>query len=423
MRKSETYVSIDIGSYSIKGLVVSKTPEGYELAVHSTTHSRGIDDWEIKDVIAFRESFNQMLSQIDEVVNLNRASVIISTSCGRFSLHEVSKEMNISESEKRTIDENVIDSLRQSIIENFGDSYQVLHIYPKRYMIDRSKAVFNPLGMLANHLQMDVTTVTIDKSTNALYEFLQDLIPVDFDFASSLITASEGVLTDNEKEDGVCVVKLGHSSSAIVIFGMGVPIRFETVSLGMKNVIKDISIVFNTSLEEAERLLKTHGNAMYGDMAFDQQEVEFRGLDGRTIRSISKNDLAKVIHARLREILTKVKRVYKETIMTIPEFSTKGLPGGVVLLGGGAKVPRLLDLALDVFKNPVRIGTYNTSTNVVINNSEEILDDPSYVSAFGGFISLIQEEKNLELPVAKYQKKEVAQGFFKRLVEIFKNLW
>ncbi|HOJ88444.1 MAG TPA: cell division protein FtsA [Pseudothermotoga sp.] len=418
MRKSESYVSIDIGSHSTKGLIISSTPEGYELLAHMDLKTRGIDGGDVKDAISLRDTLNQLISQIDETVNINRANVIISSSCGKFMLHDVKKEQIVSDGEKKMIDETMVETLKQSAIDGFGDNYQVLHIYPKRYMIDKTKSVFNPVGMSANHLEVELTVVTVDKSSSSLFEFLQDAMPQDFDFAASFITGAEGVLTDTEKENGVCVVELGHANTAVIVYSMGVPIRLDIIPLGMKHVVKDISVVFNTSLEEAERLLRTHGNAIYGEPSFGQQSVDFKGLDGRSSRSITKDELAKVIHARLREMLTKVKRVYRETCSVMPEFGPRGLPGGIVLLGGGAKVPRLLDLALDVFKSPVRIGTYNTSSKALIKDSDEVIDDPVYASALGGFVSLIEAKLGIEQP-----KKESTEGFFKRLVEIFKNLW
>ncbi len=418
MRKSENYVSIDIGSHSTKGLVISRTAEGYELLAHFDLKTRGIDGGDIRDAISLQDTLNQLITQIEEVVNLNRTNIIISSSCGKFALHDVKKEYIVSDNEKKTVDEAMVEMLKQSAIDEFGDNYQVLHIYPKRYIIDKTKSVFNPVGMPAKHLEVELTVVTVDRSSSSLFEFLQDAISQDFDFAASVVSGAEGVLTDTEKESGVCVVELGHSNTTVLVYSMGVPIRLETIPLGMKHVIKDISIVFNTSIDEAERLLKTHGSAIYGEPSFGQQSIEFKGLDGRTSRSMTKDELAKVIHARLREILTKVRRVYREICSIVPEFAPRGLPGGIVLLGGGAKVPRLLDLALDVFKSPVRIGTYNTSTNVLIKDSDEVLDDPVYASVLGGFVSLIEAGSVTESP-----KKESNEGFFKRLVEIFKNLW
>ncbi|MFN3283130.1 MAG: cell division protein FtsA [Pseudothermotoga sp.] len=419
MRKSENYVSIDIGSHSTKGLVISKTSDGYELLAHFDLRTRGIDGGDVKDAIALRDTLYQLISQVDEVVNLNRTNIIVSSSCGKFTLHDLKKEHLVSDNEKKPVDEAMVELLKQSAIDEFSNNYQVLHIYPRRYVIDKVKSVFNPVGMTANHLEVEMTVVTVDRSSSSLFELLQDVIPQDFDFATSIVSGAEGVLTDTEKENGVCVVELGHSNTTTLVYSMGVPVRLEVIPLGMKHVTKDISIVFNTSIEEAERLLKTHGSAIYGEPSFGQQSVDYKGLDGRSSKSMTKDELAKVIHARLREILTKVKRVYREVCSGIPEFAPRGLPGGIVLLGGGAKIPRLLDLSLDVFKSPVRIGTYNTSANVVIKDSDEILDDPIYAPALGGFMSVVETRAGVQ----QSSRKESSEGFFKRLVEIFKNLW
>jgi len=419
VRKGETYIAIDIGSHSIKSLVISRTAEGYELLECFELRTRGIDGGDVKDAISLREVLNQVISQMSDAVNVGRSNIVVSSSCGKFSLHELKKDLIVSEGERKPVDEATVENLKQSAVDSLGGNYQVLHIYPKKYTIDRTKAVFNPTGMPANHLEVELAVVAFDRSTSSLLEFLQDVLPEDFDFASSTVLGAESVLTDTEKENGVCVVELGYSSTAVVIYSMGVPVRLETIPLGMKHVIKDISIVFSTSLEEAERLLVTHGSAVYGESSYVQQSIDFKGLDGRSAKSITKDDLAKVIHARLREILNKVKRFYREFCSTMPEFSPRGLPGGIVLIGGGAKVLRLLDLALDVFKSPVRVGTYNTSANVSIKDSDDVLDDPLYAPALGGFISLLESGSKVEQRV----HRESSEGFFKRLVELFKNLW
>ncbi len=132
MRKSESYVSIDIGSHSTKGLIISSTPEGYELLAHMDLKTRGIDGGDVKDAISLRDTLNQLISQIDETVNINRANVIISSSCGKFMLHDVKKEQIVSDGEKKMIDETMVETLKQSAIDGFGDNYQSFTYLPKK---------------------------------------------------------------------------------------------------------------------------------------------------------------------------------------------------------------------------------------------------------------------------------------------------
>ncbi len=421
MRRGRKIVSIDVGNYSFKSLVFSETASGeYELLKSITLKTHGIENGEIKDAVSLREVLEKLISEIQEVVKLESSDVVISTSCGKFNLRNFQKEMIISEGEKKTINEDTVEQLRGSLIEEIQTTERVLHFYPKKYVIDKSKVVFNPLDMMANSLAAEYAFVTVDKSSSTIFEFLEEYFPTEATFAVSSITSSEGVLTDTEKETGACLVDLGHFSTSVIVYTHGVPIRFESVALGMRHVLKDVSLVLNTSLEESERLLKTHGCAVFGDTVFAQQSIEYKGLDGMTVRSTNKDFLARIIHARLREILTKVKRIYREEATKVSELGLKGLPGGIILIGGGAKVPRLLDLAIDIFKNPVRIGTYNVSSNIPVKNAEDVIDDPAYNAVLGNLASYVTKETPAK---AKSRKKATSEGFFKKLTEILKNLW
>ncbi len=420
MKKTRKCVSIDIGNHSVKCLVLSETsPNECELLGNFTARVRGIENGEIKDVVSFREILEKLISEVEEIVKIDDSEIVVSTSCGKFNLHNVEKELILSENEKKIVDEETIEKLKEDMVNEIQSLERVLHVYPKRYIIDKSKVVFNPQDMMANTLAAEFAFVTADRTSGMIFEFLEDLLPPETHFAVSAITSSEGTLTETEKETGACVIDLGYFSTSVVIYSHGVPVRLESIPLGIKHVLKDISFVLNTSVDESERLMKTHGCAVFGDTAFVQQSIEYKGLDGMTVRSTNKDFLARIIHARLREILTKARRIYREETTKLSEIGLKGLPGGIILIGGGAKIPRLLDLAIDVFKNPVRIGTYNTSSNFAIKNAEDVIDDPSYNAVLGNYAFLIGKE-----PIKpRVRKKTANEGFFKKLSEILKNLW
>ncbi|AEH51304.1 cell division protein FtsA [Pseudothermotoga thermarum] len=420
MRKSKKYVLIDVGNHYVKCLVIGETSQReYELLKNFTARTRGIENGETKDVVSFREVLEKVISEVEEVAKLETSEIVVSTSCGKFNLRSVEKEVVLSENEKKPIDETTVEQLREAILDEFQTTERPLHIFAKRYIIDKSKVVFNPQDMLANSLAAEFNLVTVERSSGSVLDFLEETFPPETDFAVSVISACEGILTDIEKETGTCVIDLGYSSTSVTIYSHGVPIRLEFIPLGIKHVIKDISFVLNTSLDEAERLLKTHGCAVFGETSFVQQTIEYKGLDGMTAKTTTKDFLSRIIHARLREILTKARRIYREETSKFSEIGLKGLPGGIILSGGGAKVPRLLDVAIDVFKNPVRIGTYNTSSNVQIKNADEVIDEPLYNAALGNFVSIISRHQIK--PQAK--KKVASESFFKKLSDILKNLW
>lgn len=418
MAKYETFTSIDIGSYHLKGIVVRKKSDTWELLAYSSVRSRGIDGGEIKDAVAFKESLNRLLEELSEQTpKIMNSEFVISFSSFDFNIVSISNNIILSdEDEKVLVTVEHVDKLRQLSIEKLSedDGQMVFHIYPKKFLIDEKRMVFNPVDMNASKLEGEFIVVVIPYSIGEIYKnSLMDVFEFEPTFSASPVASAEGILSEMEKDSGVAVLNLGHNFSSFVAYQNGVPIKVVSIPLGIKHVIKDVASILGTSMDEAERLLMTHGNAQYMDV--EKEEIEYRGLDGRSVRSVDKRKLATIIHARLREILNKAKRIYRELEISISDFRDVGIPGGLVLTGGGAKIPRLIDLAADVFKAPVRTGSYSTSSNPPIVGSEDISVDPSFSAAFGSIFCIA---KNPYQP--SVQK---STSFMKKILDFFKSLW
>lgn len=418
MRKGETYCLIDIGSHTSKGVVLTYTPQGLEVLAKAVIKSRGIEGGEVRDVAAVNEVIGTLIGELEEESKVRRADFIVSSSHSNVQLVEHQSELVISENEKKIVDEATVESLRTTVEEELSTSYRVLHFYPKRYLVDGTKFVINPIGMTANKVKFEATAIVMEKNSSSVFDFLTDTIPEPILYGHSTLFASECALSDVEKENGVCVVDLSQSHTFIVIYLSSVPAKLQVIPLGVKHVLRDISIVLGTSMEEAERLLRSEGSAVYGDSSYTQRAVEYRGLDGRTLKTTTKEELARIIHARLREILMKVRRTVREFTMQTPVNMVGKLPGGIVFVGGGAKIPRLIDLALDVFEGPARVGTFNI-TNLPILNDEEISEDPAFCAVLGGATQLFKPVQ----PVVSTKQSSSKQSFFKKLIEMFKSLW
>jgi len=418
MRKGETYCLIDIGSHTCKGVVLRHTPQGLEVLAKGSVKSRGIEGGDVRDVAAVIEVIESLVSELEQESRVRRADFIVSSSHSNVRLIDHGTELSLSENEKKTVDESITDSLKKTAEEELSSSYKLLHFYPKRYIVDGTKYVLNPVGMNANKVRFEVAAIVMEKDSGSVFDFLSDTLPEPLFVGHSSLFAAECALSDVEKENGVCLVDLGHVHTFVVIYLASVPARVQMIPLGIKNVLRDISIVLGTSIEEAERLLRSEGSAVYGESSYAQQAVEYRGLDGRTLKTTTKEELARIIHARLREILMKVRRTIREFAMQNPINVVGKLPGGIVFVGGGAKIPRLIDLALDVFEGPARVGTFNV-TNVPILNDDDAADDPALCGALGGIVQLLKQSQ----PIVSTKTSSSKEGFFRKLVEMFKSLW
>ncbi len=429
MARYELFTSIDVGSRSIKAAVIGRKGDGLDLLAYAITPSRGIEAGDIKDVVAFKESLGAVLDELErQFMRVYDSEFLVSFSSDRFELKDINEEMNLSESEEVLITEDMIEDFKAELLEKLSGPSSgkvIFNMYPRRYLLNGERVVFSPIDMRAKSLIMEMVVVMTDYSmSEALRGTITDTVDSEPEMMASPISASEGVLTSTEKDSGVMVVELGHNFTTVIAYLNSSPVYMTIVPLGIKNVIKDIASVFGTSFEEAERLLRTHGNAMYDIREEDNPEIEYRGLDGRTVKLTTRQRLASVIHARLREIMNKVRRIYKDLELRVKEFRDRGIPGGVVLTGGGAKVSRITDLAAGVFRTSVRIGSYSTSTpmgNPSIMGDTEALDDPTFSAVFGNLAVYL---RNLSSPMEFSSKpRRSSGGVLKKLAEFFKNMF
>ncbi len=429
MARYELFTSIDIGSRSVKAAVIGRKGDTMDLLAYAITPSRGVEAGDIKDVVAFKESLNTILDELErQFMKMYDSEFLVSFSSDKFELRDVKEEIKLSEGEDVLITEDMVEDLKAEILEKLSgpsSGKMVFNMYPKRYLLNGDRMVFSPIDMKAQTLVMEMVAVMTDYSmSEALRGTLMDLIDVEPEIMASPISSAEGVLTSTEKDSGVMVVELGHNFTTVIAYLNSTPVYMTIIPLGIRNVVKDIANVFGTSFEEAERLLRTHGNAMYDIKEEDNPEVEYRGLDGRTVKLTTRQRLASVIHARLREIMNKIRRIYKDLELRRKEFRDSGIPGGVVLTGGGAKISRITDLAAGVFRTSVRIGSYSTSSpmgNPSIMGDTEALDDPTFSAVFGNLAIYL---RNLTLPMEFASKPKKNSGsVLKKLAKFFKNMF
>jgi len=423
MPKSHEIVSLDIGNDSIKAVVVDYS-EGYgNVVAFSNVKTRGIENGEIKDVVALNESMVQIVEDLEEQIGKElRGELLVSSSCGDFTLTEVTEELLLNEKDETIISEEHVTKLTENLLADISPSNEKnsLHLFVKKYILDDRKIVVNPVGMKAKKLAAVFTIVMGSEKYRNVVEYATRDILGEAEYYISFVSNAEAVLSHVEKDRGVLHVDLGYHSTVVTLYYANTPLEMNRIDIAMKNVIKDIAIVLKTSLQEAERLLRTYGVAVYLDV--EPTIIEYKGLDGRSIQRTDKEYLSRIIYARLREIFMRVRKLYKDYTLKYPEFSNVGIPGGIVLTGGGAMLQRVESLASDVFRCPVRIGNLFETEKFKCESDETIIFSPLYASTFGNII-VYEKEQNLYSPMMGEKRAHSGQGFFKKLAEAFGKIF
>ncbi len=227
---------------------------------------------------------------------------------------------------------------------------EIIHVMPQQFAIDEQGGIKNPVGMNGVRLEVEVHIVTAAvTSAKNIYRSLERCeINVDHLVLQSLASAYATV--SNEEQDlGVVLLDIGGDLTDIAVFFDGAIRHSGVVSLGGKNVTNDIAIGLRTSVEQAEQLKLVYGSALTSLVDPDDM-MEVAGAAGRAPRTISRNVLGSIIEPRIEEILSLVSREIKKA--NPPDT----LAAGVVLTGGGALLPGIVELTEQILDMPAKLG-------------------------------------------------------------------
>lgn len=390
----EVLTVVDIGSHSIKGVVVSFEGKKTVILAYSKAKSRGFEQGELKDIVALRESLEALLKDLSSQLPKRMESYFVISFVDRTTfLSEETRKLELGGADPVTIKEEHVyelfskfstaERLQEAPQENFNllsHSRTFLHVIPQKYLLDETKAVLNPIDMQANQLGMKASIISMDTTikeslSNAFAAVVGEKPSV---FVSPFVS-SEIVLNGKEKERGVVCVDIGHSFVSVSGYLNGSIFFFKPIEQGLRFVIKDIAQVFHTSFDEAERMLIQFGKVAIKDSS--KELINYTLLDGKSSEQLTRSQLSIVIYAKIREIMNSVKREMRAIISRMMEEGEKGIPGGVVITGGGAKIDGMVEFLRDAFKMPVRVGHAGTG-NLEIQLPDE-LQDSTFSGCFG----------------------------------------
>ncbi|HEX14038.1 MAG TPA: cell division protein FtsA [Desulfurella acetivorans] len=263
----------------------------------------------------------------------------------------------------------VIDGAKAIIIP---PDREIIHVIPQEFIVDEQNGIKEPLGMSCTRLEAKVHVVTggVSNIQNIIKCCQKSSLNV-VDIVLQPIASSLAVLTQDEKDIGVCLVDIGGGTTDVAVFLNNSLRHTFVLSIGGDHITNDISVAFRLPYKEAENLKINYGTAMI-EGNYEDETIELQRNFSSKIKQIYKSDLAQVIEPRIEEIFSLVKE-------ELDKMNILGLLGaGVVLTGGTAMLENITDLAENIFKLPVRVGY-----PINIGGIKDALDNPMYSTAIG----------------------------------------
>jgi len=297
-------------------------------------------------------------------VSLNGPHIKTQTSKGVIAVSRADNQISQNDIDR------VIDAA--SVI-SLPSNREVIHVLPRIYMIDGQEQVKNPLGMRGVRLEAEVYIIdglsphihNVAKCVNA-----NDVEVVDFVYSPMAVSMS--ALDRQQREFGVLNLDFGGGTSTFALFHEGDMVHTGVVPIGSRHITNDLAVALRTTMDNAERVKKEFGNVTSGTIP-KRDIIDLSEIMGESNYSISRKEITRIIEARVGEIFDMLSVELKK----LPRQNL--LPGGLVLIGGGANLQGIADFAKDKLKLPVRIANqYHFNGQLA-----EKISDPSFAVAIG----------------------------------------
>ena len=350
MSQSELYVSLDIGSSSIKVLIGEVDGETLHVIGVGNVQSAGIRRGTIIDIDATVESIQKAVDQAERMTGMKIHEVILGIPANGVSLQNVKGVVAINSENREITDDDLHRVMESAQVMSVPPEREIVNIIPKQFIVDDYGEITDPRGMIGVRLEMDGTLITTSKTVvhNILRCVERAGLTIREIYLQPL-AAGTFALSDDEKNHGTAFIDIGGGSTTISIFGDDQFMATSVIPIGGDHVTKDLSIILKTPTEHARKIKHKYGHAFYDDASDDELfEVPVIGADSKD--QYSQRYISEIIGVRLEELFDLI-------LEELFRMGIRDLPGGIVLTGGITKIEGLLQLARHVLKSRVRIHT------------------------------------------------------------------
>ena len=397
-------VGLDIGTSNVKAVVGELLDDNSISIVGVGSHaSKGMDKGGVNDLNLVVQSVKRAVHEMELMADCSVSSVFMAISGRHVKCQNESGMVPINNQEVTQEDvDNVVHAARSVPI---AAERRLLHVLPQEFTIDVQEGIKNPIGMSGVRMEAQAHIITCaDDMAKNLVKCVErcDLIADQLIF--SALASSYAVVTDDEKELGVCVVDVGGGTIDMVIYTDGAIRHTSVIPAAGNQITSDIAKIFRTPISHAEEIKINYACALK-DMVSMEESIEVHSVGGRPSRAMSRHTLAEVIEPRYQELFELVHDEIRAS-----GFEEQ-IAAGIVLTGGTAKMEGAVEFAEEIFQMPVRVGE-----PLAMKGLSEYVEDAKFATAVG----LLQYGKE-HLVSQLSSKTKASEGVWQRIQSWFKG--
>lgn len=402
MPKPYIISALDIGSGFIKLAVISKKSgeDDFEILGFAREPSLGIRKGVVIDVQRVAETIAFLKNKVEQDCG-RRIDSVFANIGGAHIFSTCSRGLvSVSRADQKISEEDVERVLRAAKAISLSSNKEIIEVFPKEFIVDGEAGVKEVVGM--EGVRLEAETLVLCGFSPYLRNCSQTILNSGLEVAElipSSLASARAVLKAREKELGVCLLDIGAGTTDMAVFEEGNLIQASVFPIGSSHITSDIAICLKTDIDTAEKIKLEFGNCNIGKK--DKKKIKIEG--GEETLLFSQKELIDIVGARVSEIFDLVNKELKK----ISRQTT--LPSGLVLTGGGARLPKIKDLAKKELGLPCRIGASKISST--------FQEDPSLSTLYGLILEGIEiEEGQGNPPNIGRGIKEKLKKFFRKFV-------
>lgn len=348
MNSNEIYVSLDIGTSSVKVIIGEMVNDSLNIIGVGNVKSEGLRKGSIVDIDETVHSIRKAIEQAERMIGMEINKVIVGVTGNHVMLQPCHGVVAVSSDNREITNDDVARVIDAAQVVSIPPEREIIDVIPRQFIVDGLDEINDPRGMIGVRLEMEGTIITGSKTIlhNTLRCVERSGLEI-LDISLQPLASGAFALSKDEKNLGVALVDIGGGSTTISIFEQGFLRATSVLPVGGEHITKDISIGLRTSTEDAEKIKIKYGHAFY-DHASEEEVFSVPIIGSDQHQQFNQLEVSDIIEARMEEVFDLIQN-------EIRRLGVRDLPGGYVLSGGVANTQGILELAQLVLQNRVRI--------------------------------------------------------------------
>ena len=369
---------LDIGSRSIKAVIGSLERGGLTIVEAVKRPSAGMRKGVVQDLSEVTQALSPVIGEMKKIGKAAAGNIFLGIGSSDLKVQSSLGVVAVSRADYEIYEDDVNRAVASAQAVNLAPNRMVLHAIVKEYIVDGVHDIQDPIEMTGNRLE--VSSLIIDAFAPALKNLSKCVEILGGSVTNVVLNPladARAVLTRNQKELGVVLVDIGFGKTSMCVYEEGKLLHAAVFPAGSGNVTNDLAIGLKIPTEAAELVKLSFGSAMAREVAV-RDAIELAKIDPRAKGTVQRKFIAEIIEVRLAEIFEFVNNELKYI------GKASRLPAGVVLVGGGAKLPGVVELAKQELKLSAQIGIPEMHQfEVGTSDTGTKLEDPEFSCALG----------------------------------------